>query len=284
MMYDGVTGTLLHTMIPGRRRRKWININKISDVVTGSGVIGASGLITPSAVLNRGFVSWGEDTFPEDIIGQSYAMTELNEPTNSLHIVYFVNTNDENAGMDVNALQSGLYMLQTRYADINLHQYPYHADWPAPLIANLRDACLLSQELVDGYKEDDILLFVHKPDDTRSYEITGHALACVLAASEKGSSLGLLHAPDNQTTLEVSSLHDKTGSLSDADINPASTDGHSYHVFKNMTVAFTCRYMMRFAGEILRVIADHSVDPNDPFPQISDYTLLNSILSKVMAY
>ena len=286
MMMNGVTGSLMYTLVPGRRRRKWINLYRITDEevnVTPSGIVTPSGTLTPSGVDTMRNVNFGNAMLEDDYYADNLAAYSL-QGTNSLHIVYFVRANDEDASVDVNALHSGLYMLQTRYSDINLHQYPYaDAEWPAPLIANIRDACLLSQDLPEGYREDDVLLFVHKPKDIRSYEITGHALACVLAAGEKGSSFGLLQSLDNVMLLK-DAISEKPpqeggeGEESKAEVNTSSYEGTT---FKNMTLAFTCRFVSAFANDVLRVIADHVVDPDDPCRQDSDYKLLDTIVSTI---
>lgn len=270
--------------MPPKKRRRWINLKALDSVITPSGVTDSSGneptdpSVDPSGNSPRSFYT-------------HRSVTNATRPASSLHVVYFLDPNDSNT-VHMNSMQSALNLMQSRYNEMNFHQYPcLENDWPAPLIANLRDAALLSQNLPDGYTIGDILLFVHEKKGQTPYELTGHALACILAAHEKGSSIDIMYIKDNVLTkrpINGTDTDNNTDNNTDnespsgleledrPDASVSEEVAHEVSTYKNLTFACSCRFVQSIADNILDTIKDHDADPEDTR---ADWRLLNKLLN-----
>lgn len=254
----GGTGSLLYTLMPPKRRKRWINLRALD--VTASGVTPTGpdvpvGDTDPTRALTRDLVRGPR-------------------PTSSLHIVYFTDPNDEDT-VYMNSIQSSMYVMKDRYNEMNFHQYPcLDNDWPAPMIANIRDAALLSQNLPEGYTIDDVLLFIQERKGQSPYELTGHALACILAAHETGSSIDIVCGKDNVSYIDLSNGEEnETGLLPTEDRD--NKDNNAIKIYKNLTFACTCRFVLNVSESILEAINDHEADPEDV---TADARLLNKLI------
>lgn len=282
-------GTAIFNRFPSMRRR-WVNAKEKSPYW-----IKQEELLTQIDVI--------EET-PRDLEVNDIPRSQNVEPgshserlafrgVGSLHVVYFATEADPTA--DIRALESTLHMMSGRYEDIHLHQFPCtEDDWPSPLISNMRDAALLSQQLPEGYTSSDVLMFVHNADPSRpAYETSGHAMACLAAAHIKGSSFDILTNSNNQISLTFNGIQKQE--VTDDSIDSASPDylttggeeenqertetgNKTIVTYKDFTLAVTCEHMARVADEILKLVTEHYVEPDEPFPDVLDHALLKSII------
>ncbi len=241
----GGTGSLLYTLMPPKRRKRWINLRALDVTASGVPLVPEVPEVDSSGNADRAFVR---------------------RPTSSLHIVYFTDPNDEGTAY-MNSIRSSISVMQDRYNDMNFHQYPcLENDWPAPMIANIRDAALLSQNLPEGYTIDDVLLFIQERKGQSPYELTGHALACILAAHENGSSIDIVCSKDNISYVDLNANEEE---------DPGDKETETIKIYKNLTFACTCRFALSVSDRILEAINDHEADPEDV---TADARLLNKLI------
>lgn len=267
------TGSLIRTLIPRRRARKWTSVislnNSSSSDASGNntapttrGIINIAG---PDVFIESNYVSRssrGIANPSDDADGQqsntctSTSLLPAQKLSWEVHAVCFTCSDVAAPMATVKSVLSGAF------AGVKLHEYPYGADtWPANLIVNMRDAAIVTEQFPEVYKPEDVLLFTSiSPPQAASegvgFTLAGHNLSCIAECKAKGAASSLFKkhaavAPD--ATVE-------------ADGDPAEAAGDDSNACPDetplpsapwmYTIAVSCRVMKQVSEDILRLIKE----------------------------
>lgn len=272
------TGSLIRTLIPRRRARKWTSVVSLND----SGSTDASGnntAPTTRAVINIA----GPDVFIEpsryrqinptdhdvDVQTQSHSTCTSTSllPSQRLpwevHAVCFTCSDVAAPMATVKSVLAGAF------AGVKLHEYPYGAEtWPANLIVNMRDAAIVTEQFPEVYKPDDVLLFTSIAPSEASAEgigfsLAGYNLSCIADCKANGAASSLfkrspglslgsaLRSGDGQPDDVASEAAERN---LESDTNEAAASSQSAPWM--YTVAVTCKIMKQVSEEILKLIKE----------------------------
>lgn len=207
------TGSLLKTIIPKRRVKKWINIKAIDKEDASGNYLSGNRNVNFYDSFHPVEDTSSHMNYPSNDEQQKPTLMQNNASRSipydkqiiqcDLHTVCFINDDL------CNIMNIAKRTIQTVFSDAKMHDYPYNAqNWPMQLVSNLRDAALVSVQFPDIYKPKDILLFLHYPKHQNNhtqegYSLAGYALECIDNAKRSGSSIELYYSSQTIQQKEI---------------------------------------------------------------------------------
>ena len=262
------TGTLIRTLIPRGRTKKWTSILPLLDNENQGSDPNQQNPNQVRAFNLNTYIDSNINVTSRNVPTIEFISNPVNENATSfipaafsssvvkpdIHMVCF---NNPSVAQYISKVKS---TVRASYPDAKIHDYPYDDNvWPQQLMINVRDAAIVVAQFPDIYKPNDILVFVHAFNVTDASTLAEYTLDCINKAISTGSSVRVEIKNDANNSSSVTDGNSTTndeehGAKDESKIDENQTE-NALDLYQR-SFAIRCDTMLTASKAILGLIKD----------------------------